>query len=174
MLIHGTGGVALFALQFATALGAEVMVTTSSEEKMERVLKLGAARVVNRHETPDIAKAALDWTGGRGVDHVIETVGGANLNQSLSAVAVGGTIAFIGLIAGLSAPVNTYEFVTKNIHLHGIETGSAAMYRDVADFIDDHQIKPVLDAVLPAADVRTALRRLEAGAHFGKIVLTAG
>lgn len=171
VLVHGTGGVALFALQIATALGAEVMVTTSSDDKVRRLLDLGATRAVNRRET-DIAKTALDWTSGRGVDHVIETVGGENLNTSLRAAKIGGSIAFIGLLAGLSAPINTYEFVTKNIELHGIETGSAQMYTDLARFIDAHHLQPVIDSVLPVTEIATALRRLEQGGHFGKIVLT--
>jgi len=173
VLVHGTGGVALFALQIATALGAQVLVSTSSERKAARLHDLGAARAVNRHET-DVAAAALEWTDGRGVDHVIETVGGENLNTSLRAVAIGGSIAFIGLIAGLSAPINTYEFVTKNIELHGIETGSAQMYADLARFIDNHGLKPVIDSTYPATQIAAALRRLERGGHFGKIVLTAG
>lgn len=173
VLIHGTGGVALFALQFAVALGAEVIVNTSSEAKAERVMELGARGVVNRRETPDVGQAVLDWTNGVGADQVIETIGGENLNHSLRAVRVGGSIAFIGLIAGLSAPVNTYEFVTKCIDVYGIETGSAEMYRDLARFIDDHQIKPAIDTVLPVTEVRSALHRLDAGGHFGKIVLTA-
>src|SRR5215471_3228461 len=140
VLVHGTGGVALFALQIATALGAQVLVSTSSERKAAR----------------------------------LHDVGGENLNTSLRAVAIGGSIAFIGLIAGLSAPINTYEFVTKNMELHGIETGSAQMYADLARFIDNHGLKPVIDSTYPATQIAAALRRLERGGHFGKIVLTAG
>jgi NADPH:quinone reductase-like Zn-dependent oxidoreductase len=173
VLIHGTGGVALFALQFSVALGAEVIMSTSSRTKAQRVIELGAARAVDRRTTPDVAEAVLDWTGGRGAEHVIETVGGENLNRSLKSVAIGGSIAFIGLIAGLSAPINTYEFVTKNVDLHGIETGSAEMYRDMASFIDRHQITPVIDDVLPVTDVQAALHRLARGDHFGKIALRA-
>jgi NADPH:quinone reductase-like Zn-dependent oxidoreductase len=170
VLVHGTGGVAMFALRFATALGARVAVTTSSSTKAVRLAGLGADHVVD-YRSADVADEVLRWTGGRGVDHVVETVGGANLNQSLRAVRIGGSIAFIGLLAGLSAPINTYELVTKNVELHGIETGSAEMYRDMARFIDAHSIKPVIDSVAPLADVRDALRRLEKGDHFGKIVL---
>ena len=173
VLIHGTGGVALFALQFAAALGARVIVTTSSAPKAARLAALGADHVVDYRRSPDVAEQVLDWTAGRGVEHVIETVGGTNLNQSLRAVRIGGSIAFIGLLAGLSAPINTYEFVTKNVDLHGIETGSAQMYRDMARFIDDHHIAPTIDAAAPFSDVRTALHRLAAGGHFGKIVLIA-
>ncbi|GAA4375917.1 NAD(P)-dependent alcohol dehydrogenase [Nocardioides caricicola] len=172
VLVHGTGGVAMFALRFATALGGRVAITTGSTGKAARLAELGADQVIDYRRT-DVAEEVLRWTGGRGVDHVVETVGGVNLNQSLRAVRIGGSIAFIGLLAGLSAPVNTYELVTKNVELHGIETGSAEMYRDMVRFIDAHSIKPVIDSIAPLADVRDALRRLANGDHFGKIVLTA-
>jgi NADPH:quinone reductase-like Zn-dependent oxidoreductase len=172
VLVHGTGGVALFAAQFATATGAQVAVTTSSEHKAARLAALGAAHVINYRHSPEVSQQILDWTAGRGVDHVIETVGGANLNQSLRAVRIGGSIAFIGLLAGLSAPVNTYEFVTKNVELHGIETGSAQMYQDMTRFIDQHHLTPVIDSVLSVTDIQPAMHRLSAGNHFGKIVLT--
>lgn len=122
----------------------------------------------NRKPVP----GSLRWTGNRGVDHAIETVGGVNLNHSLRSIRVGGSIAFIGLLGGVSADISTYEFVTKNVDLHGIETGSALMYRDMVRFIDDNRLMPVVDTVLPMAAIQTALRRLAAGSHFGKIVLT--
>jgi NADPH:quinone reductase-like Zn-dependent oxidoreductase len=173
VLIYGTGGVALFALQFARALGARVAVTTSTPEKAARLLELGAEHVIDRHQTPDVAADVIAWTGGRGVDRVIETIGGANLNQSLHAVRIGGSIAFVGLLAGASAPINTYEFVTKNVDIHGIETGSAAMYRDMTAFIDDHHLIPMIDSTATFTAIKTALHRLETGQHFGKIVLLA-
>ena len=135
-------GVALFPLQFSVALGAEVIVSTSSQTKAQRVIELGGSRAVDRRATPVVAEAVLGWTGGRGVERVIETVGGENLNRSLRSVAISGSIAFIGLIAGLRAPVNTYEFVTKNVDLHGIETGSAEMYREMASFIEPTRSSP--------------------------------
>jgi NADPH:quinone reductase-like Zn-dependent oxidoreductase len=174
VLVHGTGGVALFALQFATALGAKVAVTTSSPDKAGRVAALGAALTINYRQDPDVAQEVLRWTRGRGVDHVIETVGGANLNQSLRSVRIGGSIAFIGLIGGVNANINTYEFVTKNVELHGIETGSAQMYRDMVRFIDEQHLMPVIDSIFPIAEIQAALRRLAAGSHLGKIVLTTG
>lgn len=173
VLVHGTGGVALFALQFAAALGAQVAVTTSSAQKAARVAQLGAARVIDYRRDPDVAQEILDWTDGRGADHVVETVGGANLNQSLRAVRIGGSIAFIGLIGGVSAQVSTYDFVTKNLELHGIETGSAQMYRDMARFIDEQRLVPVIDSIAPLDEIRPALHRLAAGGHLGKIVLAA-
>ena len=92
--------------------------------------------------------------------------------QSLRAVRIGGSIAFVGLLGGTSAPVSTYQFVTKNVELHGIETGSAQMYLDMARFIDDRHLTPVIDSIMPLTQIQPALRRLAAGDHVGKIVLT--
>jgi NADPH:quinone reductase-like Zn-dependent oxidoreductase len=174
VLIHGTGGVALFAAQIALALGATPIVTSSSDEKLARVRALGAIETVNYRRNPDVAAEVVALTGGDGVDHVIETVGGANLDVSLAAVRIGGTISMIGLIGGLTAAVSVYRFVTKNVTVHGIETGSLEMHDEVAAFVDEHRLVPVLDSVHPVEQVQDALRHLEAGAHFGKIVVTVG
>jgi len=162
----------LFALQFAVALGAQVVITSSSDEKLAKARKLGASATVNYREYPDVAEQVLEWSGGDGVNHVIETVGGDNLNNSLSAVKIGGTISFIGLIAGTAARINTYEFVTKNVTLHGIETGSRDMFEEMTRFIDQYDIKPVIDSTFPRSEIATALTRLQRNGHFGKIVIT--
>jgi len=172
VLVHGTGGVALYAVQIALALGARVIVTSGSDEKLARVRELGDVVPINYRRNPDVAAQVLDHTGGEGADHVVETVGGTNLNLSLAAVRIGGTIAFIGLIAGRAAEINTYEFVTKNVTVHGIETGSHEMFAELAAFVDEHGIVPVLDSVHAVEDVQDALRHLERGAHFGKIAVT--
>jgi NADPH:quinone reductase-like Zn-dependent oxidoreductase len=172
VLIHGTGGVALFALQFAIALGARVAITSSSDTKLARVRALGAAETINYRAHTDLAERVLEWSGPDGVDHVIETIGGDNLNLSLQAVKVGGTISFIGLIAGQTANVNTYDFVTKNVTLHGIETGSREMFEELGAFIDEHRVEPVIDSTFPVDQVVDALAHLRSGRHFGKIVLT--
>lgn len=171
VLIQGTGGVSLFALQFAKAFGAKAFVISSSDEKLEKVKKLGAAETVNYKKFPDWEEKVLELTDGRGVDHVIEVVGGANLNRSLKAVRTGGTISFIGLIAGLSAPVDTYQFVMKNVTIHGIETGSREMFEEMNSFIEQNRIKPVIDKTFEFAEVKDALKYLESGSHFGKIVV---
>jgi NADPH:quinone reductase-like Zn-dependent oxidoreductase len=172
VLVHGTGGVALFALQLAIALGARVAITSSSDTKLARVRALGAAETINYRAHKDLAERVLEWSGPDGVDHVIETIGGDNLNLSLQAVKVGGTVSFIGLIAGQTANVNTYEFVTKNVTIHGIETGSREMFEELAAFIDDHGVTPVIDSTFPVEEVVSALEYLRSGRHFGKIVLT--
>jgi NADPH:quinone reductase-like Zn-dependent oxidoreductase len=172
VLIHGTGGVALFALQFAMSLGARVAITSSSDSKLARARALGADATINYRTHGDLVHGVHEWSGPDGVDHVIETIGGDNLNLSLQAVKLGGTISFIGLIAGQTANVNTYDFVTKNVTVHGIETGSREMFEDLATFIDDHGVQPIIDSTLPIDRVADALAHLRSGRHFGKIVLT--
>lgn len=172
VLIKGTGGVALFAVQFVRAAGGHPIVISSSDEKLEKVKALGAASGVNYRRFRDWEEKILELTGGRGVDHVVETIGGEELNRSLSIVKMSGTIAFIGLIAGLSAPINTYQFVTKNVRLHGIETGSREMFEEMNRSIETGRIKPVVDKIFDAAEIRSALKYLEKAGHFGKIALT--
>jgi len=171
VLIQGTGGVSLFATQFVHALGGHPIVTSSSDTKLERAKARGATATINYKTFPDWDKQVLELTNGQGVDHVMEVVGGENLNRSLEAIKVSGTICFIGLIAGLRAPINTYQFVTKNVRIHGIETGSREMFEDMNRFIELHDIKPVLDTSFAVDEARSALRYLESGAHFGKIAL---
>jgi NADPH:quinone reductase-like Zn-dependent oxidoreductase len=171
VLIQGTGGVSLFALQFAAARGARPLVTSSSDRKLEKARRLGAEAVINYRESPDWDEKALALTDGLGVDTVVEVVGGENLNRSLNAVRTSGSIAFIGLIAGLSAPINTYQFVVKNVRLHGIETGSREMFAGMNEFIETNRIKPVIDRSFGFDEIADALRYLESGSHFGKIVV---
>jgi len=174
VLVHGTGGVALFAAQFALARGAAVVITSSSDDKLHRLRDLGGDLHLVNYRTRDVVTAVAELTAGRGADHVVETVGGENLNTSLRAVRLGGAIAFVGLIQGLSAPVNTYEFVTKNVTVHGIETGSQDMYRRMAGFVDDHVIVPLVDRVFDFDAAPEALRHLEQGRHLGKVVILPG
>ncbi|MBE7172678.1 MAG: NAD(P)-dependent alcohol dehydrogenase [Williamsia sp.] len=171
VLIQGTGGVSLFALQFAKAMGGKIIALSSSDEKLERVKALGASNTINYKKHADWDKKVLDLTDGRGVEHVIEVVGGENLNRSLNAVKIGGTISFIGLMAGLSAPINTYQFVSKNIRIHGIETGSRKMFEEMNRFIELHGINPVIDRVFSFIQIKDALKYLESGSHFGKVII---
>lgn len=171
VLIEGTGGVSLFALQFAAALGARPIVISSSDEKLERTKDLGATAAINYKIFPNWDEKILEMTGGKGVDRVIETVGGANLNKSLNAVKISGVISFIGLIAGLSAPIETYKFVMKNVSIYGIETGSREMFEEMNGFIEEHRIKPVIDRVFNLNEIKDALNYLESGAHFGKVTV---
>lgn len=172
VLVQGTGGVSLFATQFAHALGLRVIATSSSHEKLARARTLGASDTINYRTTPEWETETLRLTNGRGVDHVMEVVGGENLNRSLRAVRMSGTIAFIGLIAGLGAPIDTYRFVMRNVRIEGIETGSRAMFEEMNAFIAERGLRPVIDRVFPVSEVREALRHLERGAHFGKVVVS--
>lgn len=171
VLIQGTGGVSLFATQFARALGARPIVTSSNDEKLEKAKALGAAATINYKKFPDWEEQVLELTQGVGADHIIEVVGGENLNRSLKAIKVSGTISFIGVLAGLAAPINVYQFMTKNVRLHGIEVGSKEMFEQMNRFIESRQLKPVIDRTFAFAEAREALKYLESGAHFGKVVL---
>lgn len=171
VLIQGTGGVSLFALQFVHALGGRPIVTSSSDQKLEKAAVLGAFKTINYKTHPEWDEKVLEITGGKGVDHVIEVVGGENLNRSLNAVKMSGTISFIGLLAGLSAPINTYRFVGKNVRIHGIETGSREMFEEMNAFIEQNNIKPVIEKTFTFDEIKDALKYLESGAHFGKIVV---
>ncbi len=171
VLIEGTGGVSLFALQFAHALGARPLVISSSDAKLERARALGASWTVNYARTPAWEREVLALTGGAGVDHVVEVVGGANLNRALEAVRVSGTVAFVGLLGGLGAPVDTYRFVTRNVRLHGIETGSRELFEEMNAFVAERALRPVIDRTFPLAEFPDALRYLERGAHVGKVAI---
>jgi NADPH:quinone reductase-like Zn-dependent oxidoreductase len=171
VLIQGTGGVSLFALQFAHALGARPIVLSSSDEKLEKVRAMGAAITVNYRRNPSWAAEVVAATDGLGVDHVIEVVGGENLNHSLDAVRLGGTISFIGLIGGMAAQIDTWQFVAKDVRIHGIETGSREMFEEMNDFIVQHRLRPAVDRVFAFDEAREALLHLESGAQFGKIAV---
>jgi NADPH:quinone reductase-like Zn-dependent oxidoreductase len=169
VLVQGTGGVSLFALQFARLAGARVIVTSSSDEKLRRARALGAAEGINYRDVPDWERRALELTGGRGVDHVVEVVGGEHLNRSVRAVRLGGTISIVGLLAGTSGAVDVFAIASRNAHVHGIEVGSREMLEEMHHAVAANALRPVVDRVFEADEVRVALRYLESGAHFGKV-----
>jgi NADPH:quinone reductase-like Zn-dependent oxidoreductase len=171
VLIQGTGGVSVFALQFVHALGGLPIVISSSDQKLEKAKALGAAGTINYKKVPAWEEEVVTLTDGRGVDHVIEVVGGENLNRSLRAVRVSGTISFIGALAGLSAPINTVQIAAKNVCIHGIETGSREMFEEMNGFITTHQLRPVIDKTYAFSEVPAALTYLASGRHFGKVMV---
>ena len=171
VLVQGTGGVSIFALQFAKAFGATVIATSSSDEKLVRARKLGADHTINYKQTPDWGKAARELTGGRGVDVVIEVGGENTLNQSFDAARVGGTIVVIGVLGGFSSPVMLPVVFGKNLHIHGISVGSREQFEDMANHVVKWNLKPVVDQVFPFTRVPDALRLMQAGGHFGKIAI---
>jgi NADPH:quinone reductase-like Zn-dependent oxidoreductase len=172
VLVQGTGGVSIFALQFAKALGATVIATSSSDEKLARVKKLGADHVINYKSVTDWGRAAREMTGGKGVDVVVEVGGENTLAQSFDAVRVGGDIVIIGVLGGFSSPVVIPVVFSKNLHIHGISVGSRAQFEDMCAHIEKWKLKPVVDKAFGFDQVPDALRLMQAGGHFGKIVVT--
>ncbi len=170
VLVQGTGGVSLFALQFARLAGARVIITSSSDEKLERARKLGASECINYKETPEWGDRVRALTGGRGVDCVVEVGGAGTLGQSLRAVRTGGRIALIGVLAGVGQ-ANTLPILMKNVRVQGIFVGSREMFEAMNRAIAQHQLRPVVDRVFPFEEVVEALHHMESAAHFGKICI---
>ena len=170
VLCQGTGGVSLFALQFAKAAGAEVLITSSSNEKLEKASSLGADHLINYREREDWDTAVLELTNKRGVDHVIEVGGPATLQRSMRSVKVAGHIAVIGVVAG-SGEFTSVPIFMKALRLIGVFVGSRSMFEDMNKAIENHGIKPVIDREFEFEEVPAALRYLKSGQHFGKIVV---
>lgn len=171
VLSLGTGGVSIFALQFAAMSGARVIITSSSDEKLERAKRLGAHEGVNYKTNPDWEKEVLRLTDGRGVDFVIEVGGAGTLMKSVKAVRGAGTISLIGVLAG-GGDVNLMPILMRGIKVQGIFVGSREMFEDMNAAIALHKMKPVVDRVFPFAEAREAYEYMERGAHFGKIAIT--
>lgn len=170
VLVQGTGGVAIFALQIAKALGAEVYVTSGSDEKLARAKKLGADRGINRLKG-DWAEALLTLTQDRGIDHIIETVGGENLQHSLRAVAVHGRISVIGVLAGSEITLSAGELLLKSPVIQGIGVGHRRALEEFVRAVEMTGLKPVIEQRYRFDQLEQALEHLDRGA-FGKIVLT--
>jgi NADPH:quinone reductase-like Zn-dependent oxidoreductase len=172
VLVQGTGGVSLFALQFAKLMGARVIATSSSDDKLERVRALGADHVINYSRTPDWGKAARAFCEGRGVDHVIEVGGAGTLAQSLRAVRIGGTISLIGVLAGAKHEIHLPHVFLSQVRLQGVMVGSRETTEQMLRAIEAHRLKPVLDqARFSLTTTRAAFEHMAAGKHFGKIVI---
>ncbi|MCZ4265419.1 NAD(P)-dependent alcohol dehydrogenase [Erythrobacter sp. G21629-S1] len=171
VLVQGTGGVSIFALQFAKAAGATVIATSSSNEKLERVRELGADHLINYKEVEAWGPKALEITGGRGVDCVVEIGGAGTLDQSMRATRVGGHVALIGVLAGFAGPVQTALLFSKNLKVQGLTVGSRAMQQDMIAAIEANGIKPVISDTFALADLADAFRHQESGSHFGKIAV---
>lgn len=171
VLIQGTGGVSLFALQFARLHGARVIATSSSDAKLQRLRDLGAAEAINYRNTSDWGDAARKAAGGDGVDQIVEVGGAGTMAQSLRAIRPNGTIHLIGILAGGAAQFNPLPVLMKQVRLQGIFVGPRTAFEQMNRAIAAHQLRPVVDRVFPAADVAAALAYLESGQHFGKIAL---
>jgi NADPH:quinone reductase-like Zn-dependent oxidoreductase len=170
VLTLGTGGVSIFALQFAKMHGARVIATSSSDEKLARVRKLGADETINYKKTPDWDKEVARLTGGVGVDHVVEVGGAGTLAKSVNSARTEGIVYVIGVLAG-GGGLDHVRVLMKGIRLQGIMVGSRQMFEEMNRAIVANGLKPVIDRTFPFEETREALKYMESGSHFGKIVL---
>jgi NADPH:quinone reductase-like Zn-dependent oxidoreductase len=171
VLLQGTGGVSVFGLQLAHAMGIQTVITSSSDEKLAKARKLGASHTVNYKKTPDWEKAAMEFTGGRGVDHVVEVGGAGTLAKSFGAIRVGGKISMIGGLSGAATELNPGLIMARRANIQGISVGSTQMFEAMNRAIAANAIKPVIDKVFGFDDVKAAYQHMAVGAHFGKIVI---
>ncbi len=171
VLVIGTGGVSLFALQIARAHGAQVMVVSRSEEKLARAKALGASAGIHSGTTPAWSKAVHELTSGRGVDHVVEVGGAGTLAQSIEAVRPGGRIAIIGVLSGVSSQIDLRRVLMRSVRLQGLFVGSRRMLEDLGRAVDATALVPVIDQILPWDAVGPAFEHLASGNQFGKVVL---
>jgi NADPH:quinone reductase-like Zn-dependent oxidoreductase len=171
VVLQGTGGVSIFGLQFAKAAGYRTVITSSSNEKLERAKALGADHLVNYRETPDWSKPVREVTGGVGADFIMEVGGAGTIQQSLRAVRIGGHIAIIGVVAGAAEGINPAVLIGNNARMQGLSVGSRETFEAMCRGIDLHRIGPVVDKVYPWTEAKAAFTAMQAGEHFGKIVL---
>jgi NADPH:quinone reductase-like Zn-dependent oxidoreductase len=171
VLVQGTGGVSLFALQFAKAAGARVIATSSSEQKLEKLGRLGAGAVINYKAVPDWGEQARRLTDGRGVDHVIEVGGPATFMQSISACRTGGHIAIVGVLTGFAGEVSIPALFSNQIRTSGISIGSRADQEDMIRAITVNRLLPVIDRTFALREIVAAFEYYESQKHFGKVCL---
>lgn len=172
VLALGTGGVSIFAVQFAVALGGTAIVTSSRDEKLERARQLGAAHGINYRAAPEWEKEVWRLTGRRGVDHVVEVGGPGTLEKSLQCVAPGGQVALIGVLTGFGSPSGSlFPLMARNARIDGIYVGSRADFEAMNAFLAEKGLRPVIDRVFDFGDAPGAFAYLESGEHFGKVVI---
>jgi NADPH:quinone reductase-like Zn-dependent oxidoreductase len=171
VLVQGTGGVALFALQFARIMGARVILTSSSDDKLARAKDLGADHTVNYRTTPDWDRTVKDLTDGEGCDHVVELGGADTLAKSVRAVRTGGQISLIGVLSGANAALALPLVVMRSLRLHGVTVGSRDGFEAMVRAMTHHGIRPVIDRVFGFDEVPAAFAHLEGGRHVGKVCI---
>lgn len=171
VLVQGTGGVSIFALQFAKAAGANVIATSSSQAKLDKLAAMGADHVINYKEDENWGMTARKLTGGRGVDHVVEIGGAGTLTQSIMATRLCGNIGLIGVLAGMAGNVPTAAIMGGNVRISGLTVGSRSQQIAMIRAIEANGIKPVIDRSFPLEGIADAFRHQASGAHFGKICL---
>ncbi len=171
VLLQGTGGVSIFALQLARAAGAEIILTSSSAAKRAHAQEMGAVHTIDYKETPAWGEAARAWTGGVGVDIGVEVGGPGTFDQTVAALRTGGTMSILGVLTGTKGEINTYAIFQKWLKVHGVYVGSVRMFEDLCRALAARRIHPVVDKVFPFGEARAAYEHLESGAHFGKVVI---
>jgi NADPH:quinone reductase-like Zn-dependent oxidoreductase len=171
VLLQGTGGVSVFGLQLAHAMGIRVIITSSSDDKLARAKKLGATHCINYKTTPDWEKAAMEFTGGRGVDHVVEVGGAGTLARSFGAIRVGGKISMIGGLSGPATELDPRLILARRANVQGISVGSTQMFEAMNRAIAAGRLKPVIDKVFAFDEAPAAYRHLQSAQHFGKVVI---
>jgi NADPH:quinone reductase-like Zn-dependent oxidoreductase len=171
VLVQGTGGVSLFAVQMAQALGLRVIATSSSEAKLERLRGLGVRETLNYRQTPQWGQAVLELTDGRGVDHVVDVGGAQTLAQSLQAVRVGGGISVVGILGGVGQQIDPLPILARSVRVAGISVGSVSALERMNEALESWKLRPVVDEVFPLERAAEGLAKLAAGEHFGKIVV---
>ena len=171
VVLQGTGGVSIFALQFAKAMGLNTIITSSSDEKLERAKALGADHTINYRATPGWAAEVRKLTGGRGADCVVEVGGAQTLSESLKAVRIGGHIPIIGLLSGVAEAAPIPLLIRSSARVQGLAVGSREAFEDMCRAIALHRIEPVVDQIFPFPAGRAALEAMQGQSHFGKIVI---
>ena len=171
VLIQGTGGVSIFALQFAKMAGATVIATSSNDEKLERLKSFGADHLINYKKTPQWGNVVREITNHQGVDHVIEVGGPATLEQSMTAVRIGGHISVIGILTGLGGEISIVSALIKQLRLQGVLVGNRTQQQEMIKAINANNMRPVIDKVFALENIVEAFRYQETNQHFGKICL---
>ncbi len=171
ILVQGTGGVSIFALQLARAAGARVIATSSSAAKRARLEEMGTATTIDYRQEPKWGDAVRAASGGRGVDVVVEVGGAGTFDESVKALRFGGTMSLIGILAGTAGPIDTYAILQKNVRVHGIYVGSVAMFEALVRALDASKVEPIIDRVFAFDEARAAYDHLASGTHFGKVVI---
>jgi NADPH:quinone reductase-like Zn-dependent oxidoreductase len=174
VVLQGTGGVSLFALQFAKLHGARCIITSSSAEKLAVAKAMGADDLINYSETPGWEKAVLQLTGGRGADVIVEVGGAGTLEKSLNAVRYGGIVTLIGVLTGTAGPIPTAAILRRHMRVQGIYVGSREMFDEMNRAIAQHRLRPHIDRSFGFDEARAAYEHLAAAAHTGKVVIVRG
>ena len=172
VLLHGTGGVSMFALQFAKTRGAKVIITSSREEKLQKAKQLGADLVINYKKDPNWETTVHQMTLGKGADVIIETVGGSNLDRSLNALRMGGYISVVGLLDGMNSNINVLALIHQQATIRGLEVGSTHQFEAMNREIEARNIHPIVDRIFPVEQIQEAFEYLEKGLHFGKVIVS--